>query len=257
MTYGDLITDAVSEIGAARAGDVLSAEDMALGLTRVLGILDLWNADDRAPFNTGYTDFTLAPNVSPHTIGPAASVAGATDPNFILAPRPVEILSIKINLSGTPNVFTPPLHQLKDEEWDDLGMPSYPSPIPTRYWYSKDWTDPNGDNLGYGAIYFVGVPTVAYGVRIRTRQVFNAVAITDTFSQPPGYLRALMLTLAEDLCGPFKRGEALPAVEKKARVARAIVFGNNTDVPAAHSRMATFPDSQRGSSFDPRTLQYR
>ena len=88
-------------------------------------------------------------------------------------------------------------------------------------YYSPDW--PNG------SLYFWPVPSVAYGVQLETRYVLSEITDADyatTFSMPPGYQRALTLTLAEDLAGPLPVTLS-QALVQKAAMARAIVFANN------------------------------
>jgi hypothetical protein len=50
VVVSDLITDAFTEIRAARAGDVLAPEQMAWGLGKLNRLLDRWNANPRASY---------------------------------------------------------------------------------------------------------------------------------------------------------------------------------------------------------------
>jgi hypothetical protein len=73
MTYGDLVTEALKEIRAARAGDVPSPDDMADGVSILNRIIDFWNANQRTVYSEDFQDFTLVPSLSPHTIGPTGT----------------------------------------------------------------------------------------------------------------------------------------------------------------------------------------
>ena len=71
-TITDLVTGALIAIRAARAGYVPAPEDLDLGATVLNELLNVWNADDRAAYSVTFSDFTLTPNLSPHTHADAA-----------------------------------------------------------------------------------------------------------------------------------------------------------------------------------------
>lgn len=226
-TIGDLVTSALTEIRVARAGDVVNPDDMATGLYVLNRLLDLWNANDRAVYSESFDDFTLTPSLSPHTIG-----VGGT---FALTVRPVELLDAAVNLGGSPATFIPIM--VRDKAWYAAqAVPAQTASFPTDVYYKADWP--------LGKLYFGPVPTTAYGVRLWTRTLLAAVTQDATFSLPPGYQAALELTLAEELAPSF--GQSVSAdTARRARQARAIVFGNNDDTP----RLATADAGlQRGSA---------
>jgi hypothetical protein len=225
-----IITPALAEIRVARAGDVLAPDDAAFALIILNSILDLWNADDRALYTVNFYDFTFTPNVSPHTIGPAGSVAGPTNPNFVVTQRPKSLKYAATNLGSSPNVFTP--ITVRDDAWYQAQtVPGLTQTFPTDVWYSPDWVDPNGLGTGYGNLYFWGIPTTAYGVRLWLEFLLGQVALTDTFSLPQGYQRALWLTLAEEAAMSF--GQVVPpSLTARASLARGVVFSNNDFEPS-------------------------
>lgn len=232
-TIGDLVTSAFTEIRMARAGDVLSPEDMAWGLYVFNRLLDLWNADRRAVYNETFTDVTLTPSLSPHTIGPGGT--------FVVTQRPVTIEAIAINLGS--NLYTPPLN-VRDAAWYQAqSAPALTSPLPTDFYFDPAWP--------LGKIYFWPVPTTAYGVRVWVRGLLAAVLQTDTFTLPPGYQAALELTLAEEIaasCGQT----ASPSTTRRAKNARATVFGDNDVIPDLITADAGMPRAS-GGGFDYRT----
>lgn len=243
-----LIYPALAEIRVARAGDVLAPDDAAFTLTILNSLLDLWNADARASFTETINDFTLVPNVSPHTIGPAGSATGPSNPTFVVNVRPQTLLFASVNLGGTPNVYIPIAVQQTDW-YERQAVPGLSQTFPTDVYYSADWTDPNSLGTGYGALYFYGIPTTAYGVRLWLRTIFGAVALTDIFSQPPGYQRALWLTLAEEAATPF--GQPIPpSLTRRASEARGLIFGNNDDPPMLETADAGLNRSSGRSSFN-------
>lgn len=234
-TWTDVITDAFREIRVARAGDVLAPEMLDEGQRTANGILDLWNAKRRAVYADVISDFTLTANLSPHTIGPTGT--------FVLAQRPVRIDAVQLNLGGSPNVFTP--INVRDASWfRSRGVPSITTSTPTDVFYNPTW--PNG------TLYFYGIPTTAYGVRLWSAVLL--AAITDptlTFSLPPGYERALMLTTAEALAPG--NGQTVSQTTKDAsRDARDTIFGNNDVIPDLVTLDAGMP-GVRGRGYNFRT----
>lgn len=245
-TIDDVIGDALAEIRVARAGDVINAEDMDLGLRTLNRMLDFMNAEGRACYVNSFQDFTFTPALSPHTIGPAGSKAGATNPSFITARRPQGLLFASVNLGGTPAAYRP--ITVRDASWyANQPAPGVSSSVPTDVYLATEWHDPNANGLAYGDLYFYGIPSVAYGCRLWMRVDFAAVALGATFSLPPGYQHAITMTLAEWLADPF--GQSVSAsLERKARQARAVVWAENIVIPRARPKDVTMPGSQTRSS---------
>lgn len=215
-TIGDSITAAFTEIRSARAGDVISAEKMAWGLYVLNRLLDSWNADHRKLFTTQFVDYTLTPSLSPHTIGPSGT--------FNVTVRPVRVLAAQLSLGGSPELFTK-IDVHEDDAWyKALAIPDLSTAIPTDVFYDPGWP--------LGSLYFWPVPSVAKGVRLWTSTLLTAVVQTDTFSLPPGYQAALDLTLAEELASSLGQTVA-QSTATRARDARAVVFGNNDEIPNA------------------------
>lgn len=231
-TVGDVVTSALTEIRAARAGDVVKPADMTLGIYLLNRLLDLWNADERKVYADRFTDFTLTPSLSPHTIGPSGT--------FTATVRPVRLLSAAVNLGS--GVFTP--LDVRDAEWyASQTVPALTSTFPTDVYYQPEFP--------LGKLYFWPVPTSALSVRLWTRALLASVVQTDDFSLPPGYQEALELTLAERLAPAFGEG-ASEETKTAARAARATIFGNNDDVSLKLTSDA--PTSGNGGGwFDYRT----
>lgn len=213
MTWGDLWRDALLEIAVIDPLDPVPPEMLDLALLRTNGILNQWNATQEATYNVTFPTFTLTPLLSPHTIGPTGT--------FTATSRPVAIIGANLQVGTGTNLVNLPIEVVDDAWWLAQPVPNIQSGIPTQLYYSPDW--PNG------SLYFWPVPSVAYGVQLETRQVLAEVTSADystDFSMPPGYQRALTLTLAEDLTGPLPV-QLSPKLVQKAAEARAIVFANN------------------------------
>lgn len=240
ITIGDMVTSALSEIRIARAGDVLAPEAMSRGVYVFNRLVNLWNADHRKGYADLFTDYTLTPSLSPHTIGPGGT--------FNVTERPVALLDAAVNLGGSPPVLVP--IDVQDAAWyKRQAIPGLTMSYPTDVYFQTAWP--------LGKLYFFPVPTTAYGVRLWTRVSLAAVVDTDTFSLPQGYQAALELTLAEELAPSF--GQSLDDdLKTRARMARATVFGNNDDVPRIATCDSGIPSSDSaGAWFDINTRSLR
>lgn len=236
-TIGDLVTSALTEIRVARAGEAVSPDDMATGIYVFNRLLNLWNANRRAVYAELFADYTLTPSLSPHTIGPGGT--------FNVTQRPVSVEAVAISIGGSPAAFTP--IPVRDAAWyARQPVPALTSVLPTDVYYSPEWP--------LGKLYFWGIPTAAYTVRLWTRQLLASVAQTDDFALPPGYQAACELTLAEELAPSFGQ-KVSDSTERRAREARALVFGDNDDVPLLTTCDAGLGIGRGGGGFNWRTRQ--
>lgn len=233
-TITDILTDALIELRVARAGDVINPDDADVALRIFNRLLDAWNADDRAVYNDTFTDYTLTPSLNPHTIGPGGT--------FNVTVRPSSLEAAALNLGGSPNVFTP--ITVRDYVWyAGRSVPALTMAVVTDVYYAPDWP--------LGKLYFFGVPTTAYGVRLWARGILaNITDPTIAFSLPPGYQDALTLTLAEWAANAF--GQSAGAIASRASEARALIFGQNDETPRISTTDSGMPSegSARGSAFN-------
>lgn len=240
-TIGDMVTSALSEIRVARAGDVISPDDMTRGLYVFNRLVNLWNADHRKGYADLFTDYALTPSLSPHTIGPGGV--------FNVTERPVALLAAAVNLGGSPAAFI--TIDVRDAGWyAQQAIPGLTMTFPTDVFYQLAWP--------LGKLYFFPVPTSAYTVRLWTRVALAAVTQEADFALPQGYQAALELTLAEEL-GPSYGQQIGADLSRRAREARAIVFGNNDDVPRIATCDSGMPcgGGSAGAWFDINTRSAR
>lgn len=223
MTVSTFLTTALSGIRMTDANQA-DAADLDFALTIFNELLDSLNADKRAVYNSVMQTFTLTPSLNPHTIGVAAN-----SPTWsVTTNRPETIEHANLVISSDVHI---PLTLRDDAWWANQRVPSVTSAIPTDLNYRATW--PNG------SIYLWPVPSSAYSLQLDYRTVLAQVALTDTFTLPPGYQQALRLTLQELLAGPF--GVVLaPEVVAQAREARARVWAANDEIPRWHNDAAGF-----------------
>lgn len=227
--WGDIIADALREIGVYRPIDTLRAEDQVEGVKRCNRILDSWSARKAYAYATTFSEFTLTAGHSPNLIGP-----GLESPNFAATSRPVRIESCSLVLTDqTPNVDQP--INIRDRAWwASQRVKGLQSNVPTDLYYEPDFPS--------GSLYFWPVPSFNYGVRLESWVEIGQFPVTSAgvpnpkaaFAAPPGYELALVLTLAEVSAVPYGRPmpAALPAMAARARAA---LQSNNLQSPRIES----------------------
>lgn len=236
ITIRQLCTDAAREIGVANGdGSALDASDAAVLLGLLRRLLNAWNANRLAVYATAFPEYTLVPNLSPHTIGPSGATWTATL-------RPVSLEGANLILTtSSPNVNTP--ITVRDAQWW-LGqsVPDLTSTFPTDVYYQPDY--PNGK------LFFWPVPTTAYDVQLMVRVLLDeSVDLSDTFELPPGYQQAITLTLAEMAQRPFSRPYDGSLAQDATR-ARAAIFDNNAVVPRLVTKDAGMTPGSSGNRAD-------
>lgn len=228
-------TRAMQEINAIGAGETPSADDLDLVLDKVQRLFDNWNAEHEAAYAEVLTTYTLTAALNPHTLGP-------TSATWTVSQRPVSLEGADIALTTSSPVVYVPMRLITLAEYEALAVPATTTAIPTSLYYEAGW--PNG------SIYLYPVPSTAYGLRLRTRTLLTALALTlDTvFTLPPGYLDATILSVAESLWS-FGR-ETPPALVAAASRARARIFTNNVETPGLVTQDAGMPGGSGGGGFN-------
>lgn len=230
MTWVDLITDSLQEIGAYAPGDTISAPVMDVSTRRLNYLIDEWNALRRFAYNVGFTLYTLAPNHQPTLLGPNLTAPDWPTPNA--SARPPSIIGADLVLNTSNPATDLPINIRDDKWWLEQRTKAITSTVPTNLYYSPDW---NIGGVGAGALYFWPIPTVAYQVRLEFGVWVGQVSdITQPFTAPQAYPKALMLTLAEDLTTVL--GRAMPAtLPQRALKARTALQTNNMTSPRISS----------------------
>jgi len=227
LTALDICTDALREIGVLGAIDPALGEDAAFVLGKLNRILDNWNAERQAVYESVFASYTLTPALQPHTIGPTGT--------FVVTQRPQSIEAANlVDTTVTPNVRFP-LALRDDAWWAAVPVQATTGTYPTDLVYSPSW--PNGELTLYP------VPTAALGLELLTRLVLADVTLTTAFSMPPGYRDALILTLAEDCLGAYGR-PVPPMLPSRAATARHRILVANTEIPVLKPRDSGMPGGQ-------------
>lgn len=229
-TVRDVLHDAYAEFNQVGIGEAMPASLAAFGLRRFNMLVDQWNAIRPAIWNEEFLEFTLVPDLAPHTIGPT----GAT---FTVDSRPVSLEGASVILTDQDPAVKVPLILRDDEWWANQPVPTLAANLSTDLFYSP--TYPNG------SLYFWPVPQIAYGVQLVTRGLLSSATLDTVLSYPPGYRAALTYRMAMWLAGPI--GQPVTAdLEVKARMAEAAIFSNNVQPPRQRTRDAGMPGAGSG-----------
>jgi hypothetical protein len=230
-TVLDLITDAMQEINVVAAGETLAAEDATLGLRKLNGILDEWSARRIYVPNVNFSLYTLTANLQPHTIGPTGT--------FVVSSRPVRIENAALVLSPSGNSVDIPLRIRDDNWWANQRVKTITTSTPTDLYYSPDM--PNG------SLYLWPIPNAANGLRLETWSIVDKFADTSTaLNLPPGYQRALTLTLAESLAEIYGKTAGAMLTTSAVR-ARKTIASNNNESPRIS--LTPFGKGKRGFNY--------
>lgn len=236
MTTSEIVADALRKIGRLGIGATASGEDATYVLFTLNSLLDLWNAKRHAVYGESKQSFTLTPSLQPHTIGPSSATVSATI-------RPVSIAAALLEVSDHRYPIA-----IRTREWySNLSTPELTSTHPTDLYYEPGW--PNG------SLYFWPVPTSAYSVDLWKRILLASLALTDSFTLPPGYQAAITGTLCE-MIAPTYGWQITAEQQREFRDARATIFGNN-DVTPEYIADGGLPGSRSGGWYDYQTGRIR
>jgi hypothetical protein len=226
-TAADIGTDALREIGVLNSVDPPSGEDAALALNKLNRLLDNWNADRGLVYADTIVSNVLTPALNPHTIGPTGDVDRHPAARVDQCGEHRERYGFAARSA------------IRDAAWW-VSQPdqTFSADRPSDLYYEPAW--PNGK------IYLLGVPGAAYTLELLIRVVLAQLALSDTFTLPPGYKDAITLTLAEDLVGPM-RVPIPPLLPGKAKEARARIFGANLQTPRLQTRDSGMPGGRRST----------
>lgn len=236
LTYTglDVITDALIEIGIIAPGDTPDGETGQWAFRKLNDLLDVWAARKVYVWSTIFTQYTLTPNHSPHTIGPNAA-------DFNVAQRPVRVEScaVRLNMSGS-FVDSPRLNIRDSEWWAGNSVKEITSSICTDLYYDAAWEN--------GNLFFWPIVNQSLPILLETWQAISQLnAINDPIggpsgpgTLPPAYRAAIKYTLAM-MCCPGGGKDVSPALAEQARQANKAVFGNNSTPPRINTQDAGMP----------------
>jgi hypothetical protein len=215
VTVQDLITASLQDLRVIQTGAVVSADDAALGLSRLNDWINALATEDLTVYTILRTTWTLSTAAS-YTIGAGATVNVARP----TGPMAVENIGFQ-DTSVSPTIEYQLGPVLTVDAYAGIAQKALTSVYPQNWYYDPTFTS------GFGTLYPYPVPTstTLEGVIYTQSPVAEFDAITDTIALPPGYRRFLRTGLAMELSSAFDAGLSpalqLAAVESKADVKRA------------------------------------
>jgi hypothetical protein len=224
---------AMIEIGAIDPNEQVSGPESSTGLAKLNRMLDSWNVDGRYVYAVVFNNYVLTANLQPHTIGPTGVL--------VVPQRPVKVLdaNIILNPGGATAVRSPvSVHNGKQgaEWWAAKRAFAVTGTIVTDLYYEEDWQN--------GSLFLWPVPQNAQTLELETWTVLAQLQLTSSFCMPPGYMDAVVYSLAEALCPSFGKEVTLTLEKLKVDAVRRIQ-GLNTAAPLIATRDAGMPQTQR------------
>jgi hypothetical protein len=202
-TARDLITDALREIRVLNATDPPSAEDAALGLVRLSGIFDDWDAEERGAYVQVIDSVTTEAASNPHTYGPTGT--------WVTTARPETIAAANVVI-GTRRR---PVDVRSAAWWMGLASPTLSGEYPTDLYLETAWPD--------GRVWLYPVPPAGVALELLRRgNLASDLTLASELVLPRGWRSAVLYTLAERLAPAMgvsvARGTATEADRARGRI---------------------------------------
>ncbi len=224
MTFESIAKQALVKAGMLAPGEALTPELGDLALSDGNLLIQETNIRPLMIWTTEIKQFALTARTLPvywYTIWP-------TGADFT-AVRPQKIRRANLVLTNSTPPSRSPIEIVDDMQWSDVSTPTVgSSPYPVKLYYDGGYPQPPDNELP--RIYLWPYPqTSGNALEIFVdHQSAEFVSVSDTFSFPPGFPGAFMLTLAERVREGF--GPISPTLAKSAAFAR-MRFQNVNSAP--------------------------
>tara|TARA_R110000751_G_scaffold210465_1_gene314197 strand:- start:397 stop:1137 length:741 start_codon:yes stop_codon:yes gene_type:complete len=233
MTVTELITGALQDLRVIQTGEVVSADDAALGLSRLNDWINTLETERLTVYTLSRTTWTIVSGTASYTIGTGATVNVAR-PTGPLAIQNIGFQDTAPDTTIEYNLGPP----LTEDAYDGISQKTLTSTFPQVWYYN-----PTYDASGYGILipYPIPTSTTLEGVIYSPSPVSEFTAVTDTIALPPGYRRFLRTGLAIELSSAFDAG-ITPALQLAAMESKA-------DIKRANMRLSDMSSGIAGSIF--------
>lgn len=211
-------------MGVLAVGETPSADDSANVLETINAMLDSWRNDKLLVYALKDINVTLINGTATYTIGATGGTADTA---------PVKVESVFVRQSNVDYW----LKQITDVEYQGKSSKTVTSDIPAEYLFTH--TNPNSTLTLYP------VPTVANVMHVRVWTPLTAVALTDTYSFPPGYEDAIIYNACIRHYPEYPALAVNPAVAEIARTSLASLKRINAKPHIAVTQLAKMFTSNR------------
>lgn len=189
MTFRDLLTDSLTEIGVLADGEVASAEMLTSGLRAFNRMIGNWSIQNLLIYAQTEETFALVGNGTQSTflMGPTA------DFNTV---RPKQIDGVSIL---TQNGIESPCDILTEEEWQRVQLKGQSTQIPWAVY-------PVATNPSYSLTFWPVPADASNSVKIYSLKPLSLITdVSAAYTLPPGYDLALVFNFAILLCPSYQR----------------------------------------------------
>lgn len=204
-TVRDLIRESLLDITVIGAGENMSAEDAADGLSSLNEMLDSWSIDGTVIYSKSLDTKALSSGVQTYTMGPSGDINTS---------RPVAITQATVTLG----VIQYPLDIWSQNAISTLNFPTLPAAIPSDLYIN------NGCPLL--TLYLYPAPGEGLTLNLYSLNKLTDLALNDTLELPPGYKKALRKNLAVTMAPQYER-EAPKTVKDDAYDGLQAIKRNN------------------------------
>lgn len=191
IIVADLIRSSLRLIGAIATGETPSAEEASDGLLVLNDLLDNWSTEPLSVWGSSNQTFSLVPGKAVYTIGPTGDFNTT---------RPISIDAAYCTFGGVDF----PMQVVGQIQYNGIRLKGMGMPLVERLMYV------NEDPLGVITVWPVPTDTVPMTLTMG-RVLSGNVALGDTLSGPPGFLKAVRYNLAVEMAPEFGV-EASPTV---------------------------------------------
>jgi hypothetical protein len=214
VTAMDIIQDALELLGVYSPGDTVSDADAQRSLTTLSDMMDVWSNESLACFAWLTQTFVMVNNKFQYTVGPGGDIDGPRPLRVSDSPGAAYILDNNQN-----RYLMDVVDQLK---WNLDTTAVANSDLPDHLFYDPQfplgiiniWPTPSG-SAGYTCSF------------LSYLQLSEFTSLSDPFSLPPGYKRAITTNLCMSLKPYFTSAVLDPDIRLEAATTKAAVKRNN------------------------------
>jgi len=196
-TADQITAAALRLLGVKEAGETLSADESADGLTALNELLDEWTLQGYAQTSKKQLTQTLTPSDGTYTFG-----SGGNN-----STRLVRITNAWIRDTNNNDSFLIPI---PNDRYSEICDKTDESNYPTHYYYRADYP--------LGVVNLYPIPSAAYTLYLEGYSAFTAIASGATsVDLAPGYISALKALLAVRIAPEYPGSPGLGEVKEQAK----------------------------------------
>lgn len=202
MTANDLINGSLRLIGMLAEGETPSAATSQDALTAMQQMIDSWNTERLAVYNTQDQVFTWPSSTAARTLGPTGNFVGS---------RPVQVDDATYFRDPSTNVSFN-VRFINQLQYDSIAVKTVTSTYPQVCWVNMEFPDIRM------TVYPVPIRALEWHI-VSVQELAQPVNLATDIFLPPGYLRAFRFNLACEVAAEFGV-EPSPQVQRIAVAAK-------------------------------------